>query len=603
MWCIHCGVKLRDNAKFCHQCGASQTPVIQTGPLRPGDTFQGGRYQILRPLGRGGMGAIYLADDTRLVRRCVLKEMLPDYTSPEDRQKAETDFQREARTLALLNQPGHPNIPEIFDYFIEKGRHYLVMKYIGGENLEERLKRRGRPLSEENVVEWAIQVCDALAYMHGRKPEPVVHRDIKPANLILDEDGRLWLVDFGLVRAMPSSRTQTNGGGKTVAIGTPGYTPPEQWLQEPEPRSDIYALGASLHHLLSGHDPRDAFAQEDVLTPAMVLGAAPFPPIRKLNKKASAAMERMIRAAMEPEVYSRPTAAELKTELEAIARRPGTQPFTFKTGDIANSVKALVQICDTNWDTGKHHLLRGDIEHWLKVIGRYDLASKTESLRSSVKDEDLKQEIVLQQLDSDLPLPLLRASHKHLDLHKTGLGHWGETLILYNRQRGYKGGKIAPNVSWLDLSDERFRLVGKGARQEIDLSVDYRRLPFGRRHEGELEVQPSQGQRIKVTFLLEMSALDFVAQVVRVMGKGTGKLRRNIQAAHRKTRRPVELHLLLIAFGAFLGFISLQEVGLAVAGVVMGPFLVYTLLLGGLWSRGVVQAARGLGKDQKNNHP
>ena len=230
-------------------------------------------------------------------------------------------------------------------------------------------------------------------------------------------------------------------------------------------------------------------------------------------------------------------------------------------------------------------------------------ASKTESLRSSVQDEDLKQEIVLQQLDPDLPLPLLRASHKHLDLHKTGLGRWGETLILYNRQRGYKGGKIVPDVSWLDLSDERFRLVGKGARQEVDLSVDYRRLPFGRRHQGELEIQPSQGQRIKVTFLLEMSALDFVAQVVRVMGKGTGKLRRNIQAAHRKTRRPVELHLLLIAFGAFLGFISLQEVGLAVAGVVMGPVLVYTLLLGGLWSRGVVQAARGLGRDQKNNHP
>ncbi len=547
------------------------------------------------------MGAIYLADDTRLVRKCIVKEMLPDYTSPEGRHKAETDFQREARTLALLNQPGHPNIPEIYDYFIENGRHYLVMKYIGGENLEERLKRRKRPLNEKDAIEWAIQVCDALAYMHNRKPEPVIHRDIKPANLILAEDGRLWLVDFGLVRAMPSGRPQTNGGGKTVAIGTPGYSPPEQWLQEPEPRSDIYALGTSLHHLLSGHDPRDAFAQEDIVTPAMVLGAAPFPPIRQLNDKVSTAMERIIQAAMQTEVYQRPTAAELKSELEAVARKPGTKPFTFKSGDIANSVKALVQICDAQWDAGKHHLLRGDIEHWLKSIGRYDHASRTEALRSSVEDEDLKLEIVLQQLDPDLPLPILRVNHHTLDLRKTGLGHWGTSLMLYNRQRGYRGGKLLPDVSWLDLSDERFRLVGKGSRQEITLSVDYRRIPFGRHHEGVLEIQPTQGQPKKVNFQLNLSMMDFAAQIVRVMGIGTGTLRRNIQSVHRKVHRPLEFHLATIIFGMILGFIALQEMGLAVAGAVAGPILLYTLFVGGLWGRGVIKAALDLGKNRPSS--
>jgi len=601
MWCIHCGAKLRENAKFCHQCGASQEPVA-TGPVRPGDTFQAGRYRITRSLGRGGMGAVYLADDTRLVRQCVLKEMQPDYTSPDERHKAEADFQREARTLALLNQPGHPNIPEIFDYFIENGRHYLVMKHIGGENLEERLKRVGRTPAEEDVIEWAIQVCDALAYMHARKPEPVVHRDIKPANLILDEDNRLWLVDFGLVRAMTTNRPQQNGGGKTVAIGTPGYTPPEQWMQEPEPRSDIYALGASLHHLLTGHDPRDAFAQEDVLTPAMVLGAAPFPPVRTLNKKVSAALDRIIQAAMEPEVYQRPTAAEMKLELEAVARRPGTQPFTFKSGDIANSVKALVQICDQQWDTGKHHLLRGDIEHWLKAIGRYDLASKTEALRSSVEDEDLKLEIVLQLLDKDIPMPSLQTTPTHLELKKNGIGKWTESLMLFNRTRGYRGGKLIPNVPWLDLSDETFRLVGKGARQEVGLSVDYRRIPFGRRHEGELEVQPTQGQRKTVTYHLEMSLMDFAAQCVRVTGIGTGKLHRGVQAVHQKVRRPLEFHLLLMIFGAILGSLALSEMGLAVAGAIVGPILLYTLALGGLWGKSIIQAARNLGKDPQG-HP
>jgi serine/threonine protein kinase len=565
--------------------------------VRQGETLQRGRYQITRSLGRGGMGAVCLADDTRLVRRCVVKEMLPDCASPEERHKAEADFQREARTLALLNQPGHPNIPEIFDYFIEKGRHYLVMKHIAGENLEERLKRLGRPLPEADVVEWAIQVCDALAYMHGRRAEPVVHRDIKPANLILDEDGRLWLVDFGLVRAMPTSQPALNGRGKTVAIGTPGYTPPEQWLQEPQPRSDLYALGASLHHLLTGRDPRDAFAKEEVLTPTMVLGASPLPPVRQLNRQVSAATERIIRAATALEVYQRPSALEMRTELEAIAGRPGAQAFTFRSGDIASSVKALVQVCDEQWETGKHHLLRGDIEHWLKTIGRYDLASKTEALRSTVDDDDLKHEIVLRFLDDDLPSPALQISRQHLELRKTGMGRWGASLMLFNRQRGYAGGKLAPSVPWMDLSQERFRLVGKGARQEVDLSVDYRRLPFGRRHQGELTIKPAQGQPKKVALRLEMSLMDYGAQLVRVTGKGTGSLVRDVRVVHKKVRRPLEFHLATILSGAALGFIALHEAGLAIAGAVAGPVLLYSVLLGGLWGRGVIQAAKNLGQD------
>jgi len=597
VWCIHCGAKLRNIARFCHSCGASQQPAVRSGPLEEGDSFQAGRYLIIRALGKGGMGAVYLADDTRLVRRCVVKEMMPDYTSQQERNKAEADFEREARTLALLNQPGHPNIPEIFDYFVERNRHYLVMKYIGGENLEERLKRVGGPLPETDVVGWAIQVCDALAYMHGRKPDPVIHRDIKPANLILDEDGRLWVVDFGLVRPVPGSRLRSGKNGETVAIGTPGYTPSEQWLQQPEPRSDIYALGASLHHLLTGADPRDAFSQEDVLTPAMVLGAAPATSLRKINKDVSPALERIVHAAIEPDVYRRLTAAEMKAELEAIARRPGTQPFTFKSGQVASSIKALVQICDEQWEVGKHHLLRGDIEHWLKAIGRYDLASKTEALRSSVEDPDLKQEIVLQLLDPTLPAPVLHLSHDRLDLSKTGIGRWGESLILFNRQRGYRGGKLVPSVSWLDISQERFRLVGKGSRQQVDVWVDYRRLPFGRRHKGKVDVQPSQGQHRLVDVTMEMSVMDSLAQTVRVMGKGTGSLLRTVRTVHRRVRRPTEFHLANVLVGALVGMAALQEAGLAVAGAVAGPILLYTVLLGGLWAWSVVQAARSLGKD------
>jgi hypothetical protein len=312
-------------------------------------------------------------------------------------------------------------------------------------------------------------------------------------------------------------------------------------------------------------------------------------------------MERIIQAALESEVYQRPTAVELRSELEAIARRPGTQPFTFKSGDIANSTKSLVQVCDVRWDTGKHHLLRGDLEHWLKTIGRYDLASKMEALRSSVDDEDLKLELVLQLLDPDLPLPVLRSSHSHIDLHKTGIGRWGETLLLFNRQRGYRGGKLVPNIPWLDLSSETFRLVGKGARQAIDLSVDYRRIPFGRRHRGQLEIQPSQGQRKTITIALEMSAMDFIAQLMRVAIVGTGRLYHNIKTVHEKVQRPLVFHLVLVAFGAFLGFIALQDMGLTVAGLVTGPIVLYGLLLGGFWLRSVVLAARSLGRESRSS--
>jgi len=287
------------------------------------DGLQGGRYRIVRQLGRGGMGAVYLAEDRELFNRpCVIKEMLNIYLTAAERQKAEEDFRREAQLLARLNQPGHPSIPEIYGHFLEEGRHYLVMKYIAGENLEQRQSRLGGPFTQEELLQIMLPVCDALLYMHGQQP-PVIHRDIKPANIILGEDGRIWLVDFGLAKATLSSGALIMMKGKTMAMGTPGYTPPEQWQKSPVPASDIYALGATMHHLLTGRDPRDRFADFPELDLDIIKSLSTWPPLRSLLPDISEEMEELVARMLLDDPAARPSAAEVHSQLQILSRDSG----------------------------------------------------------------------------------------------------------------------------------------------------------------------------------------------------------------------------------------------------------------------------------------
>jgi serine/threonine protein kinase len=320
--CPQCGASLRQDARFCSRCGVPQGAAgATTGPLPAGATLQGSRYQVIELLGQGGMGAVYLARDVELFGRlCVIKQMQLLFASQAERAKAESDFQREVEVLAQLNHPGHPNIPEIYDYFAEAGDHYLVMKYIAGESLEARLKRLGRPLDERDVVLYALQVCDALAYLHSRQPRPVVHRDIKPANIIVDPEGRLWLVDFGLAKASVAQGALVMlDGGKTVAAGTPGYTPLEQWQLQPGPSSDIYALGATIHHLLTNQDPRDRFCTFPELDLQILKELSSFRPLQELRPDVSPELAQLVARALQIEPARRPSAREMKRELEKLA--------------------------------------------------------------------------------------------------------------------------------------------------------------------------------------------------------------------------------------------------------------------------------------------
>ena len=270
------------------------------------------RYKIVELVGQGGMGAVYRAEDLRLEgRQCAIKEVGLDIeASPSLQAQAREQFHREASVLARLD---HPNLPKVSDYFSEGDRDYLVMDFVSGRDLKELVdeaRRQGRFLEEKQVLAWAEQLCDALEYLHSQDP-PVLHRDIKPANIKLTPGGIIKLVDFGLVKllAPDDARTITILQGR----GTVQYTPLEQYggdTGHTDVRSDIYALGATLYHLLTNQPPADA--KQRFLKPDSLI------PPRSLNPNLSPRVERAILWAMEMHPDDRPASvAELRKELFA----------------------------------------------------------------------------------------------------------------------------------------------------------------------------------------------------------------------------------------------------------------------------------------------
>ncbi|HRV95203.1 MAG TPA: serine/threonine-protein kinase [Anaerolineae bacterium] len=336
------------------------------------------RYQLRQILGKGGFGAAYLAEDLKLKRGCVVKQMLsPQHISPRELDKKRLDFEREAGLLVHLNQPGHPNIPEIFDYFSNENGSYLVMKYIQGQSLQEALKSPADPIHWREAVRYMIDVCSALNYMHTQGEQPVMHRDIKPGNILLGDDGRIWLVDFGLAKTKPVDAAADPEEVKSA--GSAGYTPFEQWLGQAVPASDIYAVGVTLHHLVTGVSPLEAFREDGEVKVNIVKLQdlhSRLDPIRKINRDLPRELDEIIAVATTAEPEQRPTALQLQQQLEVLlAGAKDAALFTFKNGQSAHTVGELVDLCEQNRVEAQGYLYRGDFERWFTLINRNDLAA------------------------------------------------------------------------------------------------------------------------------------------------------------------------------------------------------------------------------------
>lgn len=320
--CSHCGSSNPASHRFCVVCGArlgvvagAPAAVRAQPPPPPPPSVQtavapvpqlAGRYIVDRTLGRGGMSTVYRAYDTHFSNRVVaVKEMVDSFASVEERAEAERDFLREADLLAALR---HPAIPAVFDRFSANSRHYLVMEYIEGENLEAMLNKRAEPYPEDQVRTWALDLCALLRYLHGQQP-PVIFRDLKPGNILVEPSGRLRLIDFGIARFFKHSQSTD-----TTALGTSGYASPEHYTGQTDARSDIYSLGATLHHLLTLRDPSRHPPFQ-------------FPAVRSLNAAVSPELEALIARAISVDRGGRfANVGEVEAALQGRVRAPRARP-------------------------------------------------------------------------------------------------------------------------------------------------------------------------------------------------------------------------------------------------------------------------------------
>ena len=283
-------------------------PEPRRGPaqhLRTGTNLVN-RYLIQSIIGLGGMGAVYSARDLHfpnVTKVVAVKEMINQARDDLVRATIVRNFEREANLLATLD---HPAIPRIYDYFSQDERSYLILEYVNGKDLEAILKEAEGVLPEETVIQWGIELCDVLSYLHNHEPEPIIFRDMKPSNVMVNQHHHIVLIDFGIAKPF-------EGHQRGTMIGTEGYSPPEQYRGEANQLADIYALGATLHHLLTNIDPRleAPFSYEER-------------PIRSINPDVNPQVEQVIEKALQYEPLERyQSSEEMRNALLGTARQTG----------------------------------------------------------------------------------------------------------------------------------------------------------------------------------------------------------------------------------------------------------------------------------------
>jgi len=290
----------RISEEFDSDDNLEKTQQLQAG------TSLAKRYLIQGVIGVGGMGAVYRARDLHfpnVTKLVAVKEMVNMAPDPLVRKTIVRNFEREANLLATLD---HRAIPRIYDYFSLNERSYLVLEYINGKDLEALVNETQEFIEESRVITWAIELCEVLDFLHNHRSEPIIFRDMKPSNVMVNNQDHVILIDFGIAKTFQT-------GQKGTMIGTEGYSPPEQYRGEATPLADIYALGATLHHLLTRRDPR--------LEPPFSFGERP---IGKFNPHISSELEAVIYTALQYDPADRyQSALEMKSALLKAARQTG----------------------------------------------------------------------------------------------------------------------------------------------------------------------------------------------------------------------------------------------------------------------------------------
>jgi tRNA A-37 threonylcarbamoyl transferase component Bud32 len=444
--CPNCGRLNRDGARYCASC---QTPLgAGVARLQPGQLLDGGAYRVVRPLGKGGMGAVWLVAQTKAFDRlAVLKEVVEyfDPTNAAERQKAAHRFEAEARTLGDLK---HPGIPDLYAYFTERDHNYLVMEYIEGPDLRKWLTGEDEAtgqlmpaelLPADEVLRYTIQISQVLEYLARRQPA-VVHNDIKPGNIIIDEhSGRAVLVDFGTAKTRYLRTAGQPDPKKASVYGTVGYAAPELYQGHSEPRSDVYSLAATAYHLLTDDDPRDhpgQYPQLDTLSPGLM---------------------DILRAALATEIGDRPTAVEFRQRLEGyLGGLTGPlRALAFPDGEAADEREELLALAIKHWPYAAGILHDGTMAHWLRRTLHDPVAAQAAdaAVRLWPDNPDAALDAFIRQL-SPAALPPGKIEMRTTSIRLSGLKPRQQILQrieIANQGQGYLRGEVLSTQPWVKV--------------------------------------------------------------------------------------------------------------------------------------------------------
>jgi formylglycine-generating enzyme required for sulfatase activity/serine/threonine protein kinase len=571
--CPNCHQDNLDSAAYCSNCGAEiRSPHGDT--LQLGQTMNNGQYRIVQRLGAGGMGAIYLAQNTQAFdRKCVVKEMIA-YYQPGEEKRAQERFEQEARTLAALK---HPGVPDMYGYFSERGHNYIVMEYIEGDNLEKSVTHESRsgervaarPLDAKDVVHYGVEICRVLEYLAQVQPEPVVHCDIKPANIIIDSNSKqAVLVDFGTAKARYAHAVQGQPDPKRDSVyGTVGYAAPEMYQGKAVPKSDVFSLAATLYHLLTDDDP----AENPFKWTAMQRVAEP--------------LRSILQHALTPEIDARLDATQFRQELESYraAQSDSIHPLTFPEGNLATTLTGFLDLALRYWEYARQVMLDGSLDAWLRQTAHDPVAANRarELAREYASVPDAALDTFVREYNPRIPQAQLLLDPAAFDFQ---MGRKGEALeakaVLSNAGPGASYGSVRGSVPWLLVEPQAYALP-PGRQIEMQVSIDPKKLSAGQ-SSGQIIIAPQTGQALLAEATVSTPATRKAGQ--RAVAKPSKIPPAQATPAHGR-RFPLVVAYVLLALaiggGTTLGIMTWSKEGDVDQGI--------AALQAGDWAKGIPQ--------------